>query len=77
MRDGQIIILRQFDFGVDLAWFYGIYTKNLGKVYSANGIRVIIKKVPTSITASRVIVETSFPDIDPRYNTICSPSGVQ
>ena len=77
MRDGQQIILRQFNFTVDPAWFYGIYSKRAGTVYSANGIRVVIKRVPSYVTSSRVIVETSFPDIDPLYNSICLPSGVQ
>ncbi|MCW1431602.1 hypothetical protein [Novosphingobium sp. JCM 18896] len=77
MSDGKQIILRQFNFQVDPAWLYGIYIKKANTVYSANGIRVVLKKVPASVSPDKVIVLVSPPDIDPAYNFICLPEGVQ
>ncbi|HEX8449867.1 MAG TPA: RNase A-like domain-containing protein [Allosphingosinicella sp.] len=64
-RDYSQVILRRFDFDPNIGWFHGIYVKELGKIYGANGVRVVIKKVPYSVSGEGYIVEVAYPEMDP------------
>lgn len=68
---GKYVILRQYNFTVDPAWFYSIYSRDYGDLYPANGIRVIAKRVPYTISPDGVNILVSFPDVSVAYSHIC------
>ena len=64
MRDGPLyttkVIIKNYE---DVPWYFGIYIRSLDQWYSANNVRVVMKKIPESVVLYGALVETAFPDL--------------